>query len=85
MLERGEDTLYIMRRLSRFAIENIGLAHPAAMPNSLAAWESYERLGSPKAELAIFHCLIYFGTAPKSNAVYQAGTSEQKWHASPAL
>lgn len=72
MLAGGEDPRYIARRLVRFAVEDIGLADPDAMPQSIAAWEAYERLGSPEGELAIAQCVIYLGTAPKSNAAYRA-------------
>ncbi len=72
MLAGGEDPRYIARRLVRFAVEDIGLAEPDALPQSIAAWEAYERLGSPEGELAIAQCVVYLGTAPKSNAAYRA-------------
>src|SRR5215831_7845341 len=72
MLAGGEDPRYIARRLVRFAVEDIGMADPDALPQSIAAWEAYERLGSPEGELAIAQCVVYFGTAPKSNAAYRA-------------
>ncbi|HJY48040.1 MAG TPA: replication-associated recombination protein A, partial [Stellaceae bacterium] len=72
MLAGGEDPIYILRRLTRAAVEDIGLADPQAVVQALAAWDTYERLGSPEGELAIAQCLIYLATAPKSNAVYQA-------------
>jgi putative ATPase len=72
MLAGGEDPRYIARRLVRFAVEDIGLADPNALPQALAAWESYERLGSPEGELAIAQAVLYLGTAPKSNAAYTA-------------
>lgn len=72
MLEGGEDPRYILRRLTRFAVEDIGLADPGALPQSIAAWEAYERLGSPEGELAVVQCVIYLGAAPKSNAAYRA-------------
>jgi putative ATPase len=72
MLAGGEDPLYIARRLVRFAVEDIGMADPNALPQAIAAWDTYERLGSPEGELAIAHCVIYLGTAPKSNAAYAA-------------
>ncbi len=71
MLSGGEDPLYIARRLVRFASEDIGLADPDALPQSLAAWDAYERLGSPEGELAIAQAVIYLATAPKSNAAYK--------------
>ncbi len=72
MLAGGEDPLYVARRLVRFASEDIGLADPQALPQALAAWDAYERLGSPEGELAIAQAVIYLGTAPKSNAAYVA-------------
>jgi putative ATPase len=72
MLAGGEDPIYILRRLTRAAIEDIGLADPQAVVQALAAWDTYERLGSPEGELAIAQCVIYLATAPKSNAAYQA-------------
>ena len=72
MLGGGEDPRYIARRLVRFASEDIGLADPQALPQALAAWEAYERLGTPEGELAIAQCVLYLGTAPKSNAAYTA-------------
>jgi putative ATPase len=72
MLDGGEDPRYIARRLVRFAVEDIGLADPQAVTQSLAGWESYERLGSPEGELAIAQVVVYLATAPKSNAAYKA-------------
>ena len=72
MLVGGEDPRYIARRLTRFAVEDIGLADPDALPQSIAAWEAYERIGSPEGELAIAQCVLYLATAPKSNAGYKA-------------
>ncbi len=72
MLAGGEDPRYIARRLCRFAVEDIGLADPNALTQATAAWEAYERLGSPEGELAIAQLVIYLGTAPKSNAAYTA-------------
>jgi len=72
MFAGGEDPRYIARRLTRFAVEDVGLADPQALPQAVAAWEAYERLGSPEGELAIAHLVIYLGTAPKSNAGYVA-------------
>ena len=64
--------LPIARRLLRFAVEDIGLADPQALVQALSAWDAYDRLGSPEGELAIAQCVIYLGTAPKSNAAYEA-------------
>ena len=72
MLAGGEDPRFIARRLVRFASEDIGMADPNALPQALAAWETYERLGSPEGELAIAQAVVYLGTAPKSNALYKA-------------
>ena len=72
MLAGGEDPKYIARRLLRFAVEDVGLADPQALVQALAAWDAYDRLGSPEGELAIAQCVIYLGTAPKSNAAYEA-------------
>jgi putative ATPase len=72
MLAGGEDPIYILRRLTRAAVEDIGLADPQAVVQALAAWDTFERLGSPEGELAIAQCVIYLATAPKSNAAYLA-------------
>ena len=72
MIAGGEDPRYIARRLARFAVEDIGLADPDALHQALAAWELYERLGSPEGELALVQCIVYLGSAPKSNAAYRA-------------
>ncbi|MBF0269194.1 MAG: replication-associated recombination protein A [Alphaproteobacteria bacterium] len=72
MLAGGEDPKFIARRLTRFAVEDVGLADPNALPQAIAAWEAYERLGSPEGELALTQLVIYLGTAPKSNAAYKA-------------
>ena len=70
MLAGGEDPRYIARRLLRFASEDVGMADPNAMPQALAGWETYERLGTPEGELAIAQVVLYLATAPKSNAAY---------------
>jgi putative ATPase len=72
MLEGGEDPRFLARRLTRMAVEDIGLADPAAQTQCLHAWESYERLGSPEGELALAQAVIYLALAPKSNAAYVA-------------
>lgn len=72
MLAGGEDPRFIARRLARAAVEDIGLADPQALPQALAAWEAYERIGSPEGELALAQCAIYLASAPKSNAAYNA-------------
>ena len=71
MLGGGEDPLYVARRLVRFASEDVGMADPAALQMTLAAWDAYERLGSPEGELAIAQAVVYLATAPKSIAVYR--------------
>jgi putative ATPase len=78
MLVGGEDPRYIARRLVRFASEDVGLADPQALPQTLAAWEAYERLGSPEGELSIAQSVIYLATAPKSNALYTAIGAAQR-------
>ena len=78
MISGGEDPAYILRRLTRFASEDIGLAEPQALQMALAAWDSYDRLGSPEGELAIAELIIYLGTAPKSNAAYKAWNNAKK-------
>lgn len=72
MLAGGEDPRYLARRMVRMATEDIGIADPQALLVTLAAWETYERLGSPEGELALTEALIYIATAPKSNATYVA-------------
>ena len=72
MLEGGEDPGYVARRMLRFASEDVGLADPHALPQVLAAWQAYDRLGSPEGELAFAEACVYLATAPKSNAVYLA-------------
>ncbi|MFT2817423.1 replication-associated recombination protein A [Leifsonia sp. A12D58] len=71
MLDGGEDPLFIARRITRFATEDIGMADPQAVQQALAAWDVYERLGSPEGELAIAQAVIYLATAPKSIGVYR--------------
>ena len=82
MLAGGEDPHYILRRLTRFASEDIGLAEPDALPRALSAWQAFERLGSPEGELAIASLVIYLATAPKSNAAYAAFKAASKAAAS---
>jgi putative ATPase len=72
MLAGGEDPFFVVRRLVRFAVEDIGMADPQALPQALASWDAYERLGSPEGELAIAQAVVYLATAPKSVAVYKA-------------
>jgi putative ATPase len=72
MLEGGEDPRYLARRIARMAVEDIGQADPEALGFCLAAWEAYERLGSPEGELALAQAVIRLALAPKSNAGYAA-------------
>jgi putative ATPase len=71
-LAAGEDPHYLARRLVRFASEDVGLADPAALTQTLAAWDAYHRLGSPEGELALAQATLYLALAPKSNAAYVA-------------
>jgi putative ATPase len=72
MLVAGEEPLYVLRRLVRFASEDVGLADPQALVQCLAAKDAYQFLGSPEGELAIVQACLYLATAPKSNAAYAA-------------
>ena len=72
MLVAGEAPLFLLRRLVRFASEDVGLADPQALVQCLAAKDAYEFLGSPEGELAIVQACLYLATAPKSNAAYNA-------------
>lgn len=78
MLVAGEDPLYLLRRLVRFASEDVGLADPQALPQLIAARDAYEFLGSPEGELAIAQGVIYLALAPKSNAAYRAEKAAKK-------
>jgi len=68
MVVAGEDMKYILRRLTRFASEDVGLADPGALVQAHSAWDAYERLGSPEGDLAVAGLVIYLATAPKSNS-----------------
>ena len=72
MLVAGEEPLYVLRRLTRAAVEDIGMADPNALVQCLAAKDTYDFLGSPEGELAIAQACLYLATAPKSNATYMA-------------
>ena len=72
MLEGGEDPRFLARRLTRMAVEDIGLADPQAQAICLDSWQTYERLGSPEGELALAQAVVYLALAPKSNGVYVA-------------
>src|SRR5690606_9538819 len=70
MLERGDDPLYVARRLVRFASEDVGLADPAALELSIAAQQAIHFLGMPEGALALAEITVYLALAPKSNALY---------------
>lgn len=72
MLEGGEDPRFLARRITRMAVEDIGLADPQAQTVCLDSWQTYERLGSPEGELALAQAVVYLALAPKSNGVYTA-------------
>jgi putative ATPase len=72
MIDGGCDPLYVARRVVRMASEDIGNADPRALEIALAAWDAYERLGTPEGELMLAQAVIYMACAPKSNAVYTA-------------
>jgi putative ATPase len=78
MLTGGEDPRYLARRITRMAVEDIGLADPQAHRVCLDAWETYERLGSPEGELALAQAVPYLALAPKSNAAYVAYKAAMK-------
>ena len=75
MMTSGQDPMYIFRRLTRFAVEDVGLADPSALQIAISAWQAYERLGSPEGDLALTQLVIYLGTAPKSIGNYRAQKS----------
>ena len=72
MLTAGEEPLFVLRRLIRAAVEDVGLADPQALVQCIAAKDAYDFLGSPEGELAIVQACLYLATAPKSNATYKA-------------
>lgn len=78
MLEGGEDPRYLARRITRMAVEDIGLADPQAQALCIDAWNTYERLGSPEGELALAQAVTYLALAPKSNAGYAAYKAARK-------
>ncbi len=71
MFDGGCDPAYLARRITRMAIEDIGLADPRALPMALEAWQAYERLGSPEGDLALAQCVVFLAVAAKSNALYR--------------
>jgi putative ATPase len=78
MLAGGEHPIYIARRMVRMAVEDIGLAEPQALVQTIAAWDAYDRLGSPEGELALAQAVIFLATAPKSTAAYVAFGEAQR-------
>ncbi len=72
MLDGGVDPLYLARRMTRMAVEDVGLAEPRAWRMALDAWDTYERLGSPEGELGLAQLAIWLAISPKSNAAYMA-------------
>ena len=72
MISSGEDPKYILRRLTRFAVEDVSLAEPGAVVQAIACWDTYDRLGPPEGYLAIMQLTVYLATAPKSVGVYKA-------------
>ena len=78
ILQAGEDPLFVARRVIRMAVEDIGLADPAALTQAVAARDAFAFLGSPEGELAIAQAVLYCATAPKSNAAYRAFSAATK-------
>ena len=72
MMTSGQDPMYIFRRLTRFAMEDVGLADPNAIQMAIATWNAYERMGSPEGDIALTELVVYLGTAPKSNRLDKA-------------
>jgi len=72
MIDAGEDIAFLLRRLTVFAAEDIGMADPQALQMALAVWDAYDRIGPPEAHIPLAELVIYLGTAPKSNAGYLA-------------
>ena len=78
MMISGQDPRYVLRRLTRFAMEDVGLADPNAMQIALSAWQIYERMGSPEGDIAITELVIYLATAPKSISAYKAQSASYR-------
>ena len=78
MLDGGCDPIYLARRLTRMAVEDIGLADPRALQMAIEAWDAYDRLGSPEGDLALAQVVIYLASTAKSNAAYVAFGAAQK-------
>jgi putative ATPase len=77
MLDGGCDPIYLARRLTRMAVEDIGLADPRALQMATEAWDAYDRLGTPEGELALAQLVIYLASTAKSNAAYLAFDAAQ--------
>lgn len=78
MLDGGCDPIYLARRMTRMAVEDVGLADPRALQMAIEAWETYDRLGSPEGELALAQLAIYLASCAKSNAAYIAFNAAKK-------
>jgi putative ATPase len=78
MLEAGEDPLYIVRRLVRFASEDVGMADPQALVVAVAAQQAVHFIGMPEGNLALAEAVTYLATAPKSNSLYEAYSKVQQ-------
>ncbi|MBP9153476.1 MAG: replication-associated recombination protein A [Xanthomonadales bacterium] len=78
MFDGGCDPAYLARRLTRMAVEDIGLADPSALEKTIAAWDAYDRQGSPEGDLALANVAVYLAMAPKSNAAYAAYGAARK-------
>jgi putative ATPase len=78
MLDGGCDPVYLARRLTRMAVEDVGLADPRALQMAIEAWDAYDRLGSPEGDLALAQVVLYLASTAKSNAAYMAFGSAQK-------
>jgi putative ATPase len=78
MFDGGCDPAYLARRLVRMAVEDVGLADPSVLERTIAAWEAYERQGSPEGDLALAMMAVYLAMAPKSNAAYAAYGAARK-------
>ena len=78
MIDGGCDPIYLARRLTRMAVEDIGLADPRALSMATEAWDAYDRLGSPEGELALAQVVIYLASTAKSNAAYMAWNNAKR-------
>ncbi|MBT7289638.1 MAG: replication-associated recombination protein A, partial [Chloroflexi bacterium] len=78
MLESGEDPMYVLRRLVRFASEDVGMADPQALVVAMAAQQAYHFIGLPEGKLALAHVVVYLATAPKSNSLYKGYSKAER-------